>query len=142
MLGEMLRKRPADVQPVALEDEGFSELIDQRAPAGRVQKEEASPPEDNVRLYLSEIGMVPLLNGEGEVRLAKQLERGEAQMRRVLSLNSWLWNELRELRERLKAKPQLGRQLIAGAGAGRREDCRDRSAQPQAVAGAACADAG
>ena len=78
-------------------------------------KEEASHPEDNVRLYLSEIGTVPLLDKAGEVGLAKQMERGEARMRKVLSRSSWLWQELLDLRGRLKASPQIGRQLIEGA---------------------------
>lgn len=78
-------------------------------------KEEASQPEDSVRLYLSEIGMVSLLDKEGEVRLARDLERGEARVRVVLSRSSWLWQELHELRTRLKVNPQIGRQVIAGA---------------------------
>lgn len=78
-------------------------------------KEEASQPEDSVRLYLSEIGMVPLLDKEGEVRLARDMERGEARARVVLSRSPWLWQELHELRGRLKANPRIGRQVIAGA---------------------------
>ena len=78
-------------------------------------KEEASQPEDSVRLYLSEIGTVSLLDKEGEVRLARDMERGEARVRVVLSRSSWLWQELHELRERLKVNPQIGRQVIAGA---------------------------
>lgn len=79
------------------------------------EREEASAPEDNVRLYLSEIGLVPLLNKQGEVRLAKQMERCETRMRRLLSRTSWLWQELGDLRGRLKSKPQIGRRLIVGA---------------------------
>ena len=78
-------------------------------------REEASPPEDSVRLYLSEIGLVPLLDKAGEVHLAKQMERAENRMRRLLSHSSWLWQELAELRIRLKTKPQIGRRVIAGA---------------------------
>ena len=78
-------------------------------------REQASPPEDSVRLYLSEIGMVPLLDKQGEVRLAKQMERAENRMRRLLSRSSWLWQELADLRIRLKKSPQIGRRLIAGA---------------------------
>ena len=78
-------------------------------------KEEASQPEDSVRLYLSEIGMVSLLDKEGEVRLARDMERGEARVRVVLSRSSWLWRELQGLRQRLKDNPQIGRQVIAGA---------------------------
>ena len=79
------------------------------------EREQASPPEDNVRLYLSEIGMVPLLDKRGEVRLAQRMERAETRMRRLLSRSSWLWQELGELRVRLKSRPQIGRRLIAGA---------------------------
>ncbi len=78
------------------------------------KRERASPPEDSVRLYLSEIGQVALLTAEGEVRLAKQFERGEMAARRVLSQTSWLWSDLLDLRARLRHKPQLGRRLIAG----------------------------
>ena len=81
----------------------------------RKKRQAASPPEDNVRLYLSEIGLVPLLDKQGEVRLAMQLERGETRMRKLLSRSSWMWREMRLLRDRLKSNPQLGRQLIAGA---------------------------
>ena len=78
-------------------------------------KEEASQPEDSVRLYLSEIGTVSLLDKDGEVRLARDMERGEARVRVVLSRSSWLWLELQGLRKRLKVNPQIGRQVIAGA---------------------------
>ena len=82
---------------------------------GRHERQAASAPEDNVRLYLSEIGLVPLLDKQGEVRLAKEMERGETRMRKVLSHSSWMWCEVRLLRQRLKINPQIGRQLIAGA---------------------------
>ena len=81
----------------------------------RKLRQAASRPEDSVRLYLSEIGMVPLLDKQGEVRLAKEMEQGERRMRKVLSRSSWMWREVRLLRERLKANPQLGRQMIVGA---------------------------
>ena len=79
------------------------------------ERQAASPPEDNVRLYLSEIGTVPLLDKEGEVRLAKKMERGEARVRKELSRSSWMWMELRLLRIRLKHSPKIARRLIAGA---------------------------
>ena len=86
------------------------------------KKERASPPEDSVRLYLSEIGTVPLLTARGEVELAVELERGETIMCRVLSQSSWLWSELLELRLRLKDQPRLARQFIKGlAGADARK---------------------
>ena len=113
MLRQMLDRPMADARRAAqspLEKAGESRGI-REAP----EREEASAPEDNVRLYLSEIGLVPLLDKQGEVRLAKQMERSETRMRRLLSRSSWLWQELGDLRGRLKSKPQIGRRLIAGA---------------------------
>ncbi|MBV9302082.1 MAG: RNA polymerase sigma factor RpoD [Acidobacteriaceae bacterium] len=40
---------------------------------------------DSVRVYLREMGMVPLLTREGEIELAKQIERGENAVRKALS---------------------------------------------------------
>lgn len=86
-----------------------------RAGKNRNERQVASRPEDSVRLYLSEIGMVPLLDKQGEVRLAMEMEKGETRMRKVLSRSSWMWREVRLLRKRLKSNPQLGRQMIVGA---------------------------
>ena len=108
----MLEQRTVDLGGSALQTEAM------QAPpvfADMQVKEEASQPEDSVRLYLSEIGMVSLLDKEGEVRLARDLARGEARVRVVLSRSSWLWRELQGLRQRLKDNPQIGRQVIAGA---------------------------
>ena len=118
MLRGILRERAARVRAGAgaeQEAELGGAVIDQSAAGNSAEREEASPPEDNVRLYLSEIGMVPLLDGEGEVRLAQQLERAEGRMRTVLSQSAWLWHELRELQLRLRRNAQLGRHLLAGA---------------------------
>jgi len=40
---------------------------------------------DSVRVYLREMGMVPLLTREGEIELAKRIERGENAVRKALS---------------------------------------------------------
>jgi RNA polymerase primary sigma factor len=40
---------------------------------------------DSVRLYLREMGMVPLLTREGEIELAKRIERGQNSVRKALS---------------------------------------------------------
>lgn len=66
---------------------------------------EASAPEDSVRLYLSEMGAVPLLTKQGEVKLAKRMERGEKKMRRDLARTPWLWIRLAEIHENLDREP-------------------------------------
>jgi RNA polymerase primary sigma factor len=40
---------------------------------------------DSVRVYLREMGMVPLLTREGEIELAKRIERGETAVKKALS---------------------------------------------------------
>ncbi len=40
---------------------------------------------DSVRVYLREMGMVPLLTREGEIELAKRIERGQKAVRKALS---------------------------------------------------------
>jgi RNA polymerase primary sigma factor len=78
--------------------------------------EEASPPEDSVRLYLSEMGAVPLLTKQGEVRLAQRMERGERKLRRALARAPWLWDRLDEVYRALEKDPEHVRPLIeAGA---------------------------
>ncbi len=81
------------------------------------EREQASPAEDSVRLYLSEMGQVPLLNKAGEVRLAVRMERGEKRMRRALSRSQWMWRKLIDLRERLNEKPEAARNFIGGVAA-------------------------
>lgn len=85
------------------------------------EHEEASPAEDSVRLYLSEMGQVPLLNKAGEVRLAMQMERGELRVRRALSRSPWMWLKLIDLRSRLNANPDDTRNYIGGIPADDRE---------------------
>ncbi|MEZ5361945.1 MAG: sigma-70 family RNA polymerase sigma factor [Bryobacterales bacterium] len=85
--------------------------------------EEASPPEDSVRLYLSEMGAVPLLTKQGEVRLAQRMERGERKLRKALARNPWFWDRLDEIYAALKNDPEHVRPLIE-AGAEAREATR------------------
>src|ERR1041384_7353911 len=40
---------------------------------------------DPVRLYLREMGVVPLLTREGEVAIAKRIERGKIRMQKAIS---------------------------------------------------------
>ena len=74
--------------------------------------EEASPPEDSVHLYLKEMGAVPLLNREGEVRLARRMEGGNRRVWKTLSRTPWLWEKLFRLDEELSENQRGLRSLL------------------------------
>src|SRR4051812_40741794 len=62
------------------ESEDPEELSDLDLSAGAIDKSN-----DSVRVYLREMGMVPLLTREGEIELAKQIERGQRSVLKALS---------------------------------------------------------
>jgi RNA polymerase primary sigma factor len=57
---------------------------------------------DPVRMYLREMGTVPLLNKEGEVYIARRIERGEQKSIRALSRNHFVGLEMVRLGRLLK----------------------------------------
>ncbi len=62
------------------EDSGDDEDLDLDLSAGVLDKSN-----DPVRLYLREMGIVPLLNREGEVVIAKRIERGQIKTHKAIS---------------------------------------------------------
>jgi RNA polymerase primary sigma factor len=58
---------------------------------------------DPVRLYLREMGIVPLLTREGEVSIAKRIERGQIKTRKVISRSPTAVKELCRVGEELEA---------------------------------------
>ena len=68
-------------QTVADEDEeGLDEDIELDLSAGALEKTN-----DPVRLYLREMGVVPLLTREGEVAIAKRIERGQLKTQKAIA---------------------------------------------------------
>ena len=58
---------------------------------------------DPVRMYLREMGTVPLLTREGEVEIAKRIERGQLNVLKALSRSAIVVQEMFALREDLQA---------------------------------------
>jgi len=81
-----------------------SEVVGQQEVTGQVREtaiEEldltpSAPPTsaDPVGTYLREMGRVPLLTREGEVRLARRIERGQWRALRAISRSPLVWREL------------------------------------------------
>src|SRR5436305_10618182 len=70
---------------------------------------------DPVRMYLREMGTVPLLTREGEVELAKRIERGQASVLKALSRSPLVIREVLDLREAMERDPQIVRDLLVAA---------------------------
>ncbi|ANM30611.1 RNA polymerase sigma70 factor [Acidobacteria bacterium Mor1] len=57
---------------------------------------------DPVRMYLREMGTVPLLTRKGEVSIARRIERGERRVVNALSQSSYVLVELDQIGDRIK----------------------------------------
>src|ERR1700746_3207345 len=66
------------------------------------QVEESIYTDDPVRVYLREMGAVPLLTREGEVDLARRMERGKLRMQKAISRSALVQGVVVELAENLK----------------------------------------
>ena len=64
--------------------------------------EESIYTDDPVRVYLREMGAVPLLTREGEVDLARRMERGKLRMQKAISRSAVVQHVVVELTEQLK----------------------------------------
>lgn len=74
---------------------------DQRAAAKAIPSQVVRY-DDPVRMYLREMGRVPLLDREGEVRIAMRIESAEEKIQGTMFLLPWAIAELRGTSERLK----------------------------------------
>src|SRR5438046_7569840 len=68
---------------------------------------------DPVRMYLREMGTVPLLTREGEVEIAKRIERGQIRVLKALSRSPIVINEILAMGEDLKTRVRSITELVA-----------------------------
>jgi RNA polymerase primary sigma factor len=67
---------------------------------------------DPVRMYLREMGTVPLLTRDGEVEIAKRIERGQLTVLKSLSRSPVIVREIISIGEQLKKDPSIIKDLI------------------------------
>jgi len=73
---------------------------------GQAAPEESIYTDDPVRVYLREMGAVPLLTREGEVELARRMERGKLRMLRAISRSAVVQHRVVEFAEALRREEQ------------------------------------
>ncbi|HEY0375808.1 MAG TPA: sigma-70 family RNA polymerase sigma factor, partial [Pyrinomonadaceae bacterium] len=79
------------------DDEGVDEDIELDLSAGALEKTN-----DPVRLYLREMGVVPLLTREGEVAIAKRIERGQLKTQKAIARSPIAVEELLRIGDELE----------------------------------------
>jgi RNA polymerase primary sigma factor len=67
---------------------------------------------DPVRMYLREMGTVPLLTRDGEVEIAKRIERGQLTVLKVLSRSPVIVREIISMGEQLKRDPSIIKDIL------------------------------
>jgi RNA polymerase primary sigma factor len=87
--------------------EDAEELLDLELPAGVGEKIN-----DPVRMYLREMGTVPLLTREGEVEIARRIERGQATVLKSLARAPLVVQEVLDLAEEVCRDSLCAREII------------------------------
>ncbi|HTO75926.1 MAG TPA: sigma-70 factor domain-containing protein, partial [Thermoanaerobaculia bacterium] len=82
---------------------------------------------DPVRMYLREMGTVKLLDREGEVRIAKRIEQGEAKIYQALANNPVVLEEILKLLESAGRDARMVKELVNPSDEGEEEEMDDRA---------------
>ena len=97
------------VAAVAVDEEDADESAELDLSAGALEKTN-----DPVRLYLREMGVVPLLTREGEVAIAKRIERGQLKTQKAIARSPIAVKELLKIGEELETGKTSIREIEIG----------------------------
>jgi RNA polymerase primary sigma factor len=92
---------------IAADDEDTDEDVELDLSAGALEKTN-----DPVRLYLREMGVVPLLTREGEVAIAKRIERGQLKTQKAIARSPIAVKEVLKIGEDLEAGTANIREIV------------------------------
>src|SRR6186997_2381165 len=93
--------------PEVVDEEETEEDVELDLSAGALDKTN-----DPVRLYLREMGVVPLLTREGEVAIAKRIERGQLKTQKAISRSPIAVKEVLRVGEELEAGTANIREIV------------------------------
>ena len=93
-------------------DSRQKEMIPQRRKSDLVSTHGLERTTDPVKLYLREMGNISLLTREGEIAIAREIERGEKSIIKALSRTRLVLNEVLALEDRIKDNPFIIQEMF------------------------------
>ena len=88
------------------------EIIPKRRKSELVSLQGLERTTDPVKLYLREMGNISLLTREGEIAIAREIERGEKSIIKALSKTRLVLNEVLGLEEKIKVDPFIIQEMF------------------------------
>jgi len=88
------------------------DIEEKRRQTKRIQHKEVGLTTDPVRLYLRDMGRVMLLSREGELALARKIERGQKEITHALSKTRLVIDEVLHLEKKIEEDPEVIRSLF------------------------------
>jgi RNA polymerase primary sigma factor len=93
-------------------DSRQKEMIPRRRKSDLVSLHGLERTTDPVKLYLREMGNISLLTREGEIAIAREIERGEKSIIKALSKTRMVLNEVLDIEERIKEVPAVIQEMF------------------------------
>lgn len=88
------------------------EVVPKRKKSDIVSLEGLERTTDPVKLYLREMGNISLLTREGEIAIAREIERGEKAIIKALSKTKLVLNEVLSLEDRVDEEPEVLQEMF------------------------------
>jgi len=93
-------------------DSRQKEMIPRRRKSDLVSLHGLERTTDPVKLYLREMGNIALLTREGEIAIAREIERGEKSIIKALSKTRMVLNEVLDIEDRIKEAPGIVQEMF------------------------------
>ena len=93
-------------------DSRQKEMIPRRRKSDLVSLHGLERTTDPVKLYLREMGNIALLTREGEIAIAREIERGEKSIIKALSKTRMVLNEVLDIEDRIKEVPSTIQEMF------------------------------